>query len=358
MKNTILYLGGFQLPDKNAAAQRVIGVAKGLRELGYEVIFLNSLKGCHETKGVEKLYFGFKCFEYGREGICDYLLSGKTSLAMIAQIKPSAVIAYNYPAAALNRIRKYCLKKGIRCYVDATEWYQPKGNLLFRVIKTIDTEWRMQYVQKKVDGVIAISDYLYRYYSPVVKTVKIPATVDIAEDKWNVDVQRKTNKTTFVYAGSPSAQKEKLDDIVSAIENVSLEKRVELKVIGITKELYEKMYHTHYYGNVVSFLGRIPHEEVIEHIKAADWSVVIREDNKVVRAGFPTKVAESISCGTPVVANRFSNIYDYLTEENSICVEDMADLPLYIRRACDRKCAVDNSVFDYRHFLKELKVLI
>ena len=32
-KGTVLYIGGFELPDKNAAAQRVVGIAKSLRDL-------------------------------------------------------------------------------------------------------------------------------------------------------------------------------------------------------------------------------------------------------------------------------------------------------------------------------------
>ena len=37
-KETVLYIGGFQLPEKNAAALRVVANAKILRELGYRVV--------------------------------------------------------------------------------------------------------------------------------------------------------------------------------------------------------------------------------------------------------------------------------------------------------------------------------
>ena len=71
-KKRILYIGGFELPDKNAAAQRVIGIAKSLRDSGYKVRFVNALKEYsgepHKTE-----YFGFSTFEYKREGDKDYL---------------------------------------------------------------------------------------------------------------------------------------------------------------------------------------------------------------------------------------------------------------------------------------------
>lgn len=39
-RNKILYIGGFELPDKNAAAQRVVSNAKLCRDLGYEVTLI------------------------------------------------------------------------------------------------------------------------------------------------------------------------------------------------------------------------------------------------------------------------------------------------------------------------------
>ena len=45
----ILYIGGFELPDKNAAAHRVLAIAKGLRDSGNEVVFMGVSKDNRET---------------------------------------------------------------------------------------------------------------------------------------------------------------------------------------------------------------------------------------------------------------------------------------------------------------------
>ena len=42
---TILYVGNFELPDKNAAAHRVVNNAKIFRELGYRVALLGTVRG-------------------------------------------------------------------------------------------------------------------------------------------------------------------------------------------------------------------------------------------------------------------------------------------------------------------------
>ncbi|MCK9163882.1 MAG: hypothetical protein M0O93_06000 [Bacteroidales bacterium] len=42
VNKTILYIGGFELPDKNAAAQRVISNGKILRDLGFNVVYIGN----------------------------------------------------------------------------------------------------------------------------------------------------------------------------------------------------------------------------------------------------------------------------------------------------------------------------
>lgn len=355
----VLYIGGFELPDRNAAAQRVVGISKGLRDIGYEVRFVNALKEYsgepHNTE-----YFGFSTFEYKREGDKDYLFGAKKAISIIRNENPNVVIAYNYPAVALNKIRKYCQANNIKCIADVTEWPKPVGgSIVYRIIKELDTAYRMRYVQKHVDSVIAISRYLYDYYKPHVSTVLIPPTVDIAEEKWNIPVEKKRDVTTFVYAGSPSALKEKLDVIVQAIEGCARYERIVFNVVGITKEQFIEIYSwSKNIPDCVVFWGRKPHTEVIRLVKASTWSIILRDDNIVVKAGFPTKLVESISCGTPVIANKFSNIDDYLNDGNGILIEDIKSISNAIIVACTKKITVDCNLFDFRRYTDEIKKVL
>ena len=72
----IIYIGGFELPDRNAAAQRVLGIAKGLKYIGYEVRFINALKG-YQVNPQNKEYYGFSTYEFKRESDRDYLMSAQ-----------------------------------------------------------------------------------------------------------------------------------------------------------------------------------------------------------------------------------------------------------------------------------------
>ena len=124
-----------------------------------------------------------------------------------------------------------------------------------------------------------------------------------------------------------------------------------LDIVGIDLGQYESIYGCKYQGNAVKFRGRVSHSEALDFVKKADWSIVIRDNNLVVKAGFPTKVTESISAGTPVIANRFSNIEDYLDSSNSILIDSIEELPEAMVQAVSRKTDVDRTVFDYRKYL-------
>ena len=351
----ILYVGGFVLPDRNAAAQRVIAIAKGFRELGHQVIFLNYSDQVTQACWTE--YSGFACYDAPKRSMYSHLTNIDDVVRIIDEKKITRVVAYNYPAVALSKLISLCHKRRIKCYADATEWYVAQGNIIFKVIKTFDTEWRMRWLHKKMDGVIAISDYLYQYYCSKVHTVKIPPTVDTSDEKWQVQsIEWPKDKTVFVYAGSPTAQKERLDLILDAAESLAEKHSLVVRVIGITEEQYETMYGKKAPRCCAEFLGRISHKDVIREVKSADWSIIIRDNNKVVKAGFPTKVVESIACGTPVIADSFSNIADYLDDSNGILCEQ-SKIAIAMEQACGEVRTIDSSIFNYGVYTTELKNL-
>ena len=132
-----------------------------------------------------------------------------------------------------------------------------------------------------------------------------------------------------------------------------------LNVIGVTEQQFIDMYGwNRKVPNAVHFMGRIDHLEVIRMVKASDWAIILRENNRVVKAGFPTKLVEAISCGTGVIVNTFSNITDYISNENGIIIRDYSQLEHALAEESAIRKQVDNTIFDYRNYLKELTALL
>jgi len=325
LKKSILYIGGFELPDKNAAAHRVVSNAKAFRDLGYYTFLI----GLSRDKSVCNRIEIFEGFEYiNLEYPADlkqwlsYLTSIKQYSQFINDDKLTMIIAYNFPAIALYKLRKWTLKENIPLIADCTEWYEATGNIFFRLLKSLDTSLRMKKIHPKLDGMIAISHFLYRYYnSRMNNVIEVPPLVDLNMNKWNLVEKTESSEeiVNIVYAGSPGAGgKDRLDIILQILSQIKKDgfSKFRFIVIGIAEDQYKTSFATDLPLNIrenIFFKGRMSHIDSLSEVKKAHFNLFIRENSLVNNAGFPTKLAESISCGTPVLTNATSNIEDYIT---------------------------------------------
>ena len=311
----ILYIGGFELPDKNAAAHRVLANAKLLKQLGFEVSFMGVSK---DINNAPTEVYGFSCFpiqypnSLRRWG--DHIVKYVDSNIILLK-EPDYVVLYNFPSIASLRIMNICHKNGIKVIEDLTEWEEPQGWSFRSIIRKLDVKLRMEYCVKKMDGVIAISKFLFTKYKPYTETILVPPLVDLEDDKWNrinnLPIVR--NKVNLIYAGNAGfGKKDRLDFIFEALGGIT---NVQLSVIGMTKDQYEQGYNKKVPNDIdVVFYGRLSHEETLKAVKKADFQMLIRDENRKNNAGFPTKLVESMACGTPVIATLTSNIGDYLKD--------------------------------------------
>ena len=367
-----LYLGGFNLPNKNAAAQRVIANAKLLRDLGYEV----QLVGLGQAGGVFR-FEGFDCvnFPYPKKFFqwLEYLTSIKQYLPYLEN-SPDIVIAYNHPAVALKRLLDYNGKRGIKTISDCTEWYEPKGGMLFRLIKSWDVNQRMYRVHLKLDGIITISRYLDDFYKEKgVRTLLLPPLVDKQESKWKNELDANDGIIRLLYAGSPAGTKDRLDFVIDALSRVaSTGKEFQLDIIGITEKQYREVYQDcrqQVIPKNIHFRGRLSHEDVIKQLMQSDFQIFLREDHLANRAGFPTKFAETISAGAIVLTNASSNLKDYMLEgmnsyeldiSNKDTLFDTLMKPLSLSKGeiMKKKTLIDTFLFDYRQYLGKTKAFL
>ena len=330
----IIYYGGFELPDKNAAALRVVANAKILKENGFKVILIGTEK--RKSGGLIKLknkHFEMYTTKYP-ETLIDWILY-QTSIRSIKKLLNSynnldSIILYDAPSPILFKMKLFSIKNSLKVYGDCTEWYDPSGKKSFlrRYFKRVDTYIRMRILHKTLDGLIVISKYLFNYYSKSnIKCMLVPPLVDKNEKKWKIQIEPNDNdKTSIIYAGSPfsksenSNAKDRLDNIIEILADVVKEKeKFEFNIIGITKKDFVDFYPEcksalNKLGEHINFKGRIPHKEVIKEVKQNDFFFFIRDNTRVSKAGFPTKFVEAISCGIPVLTNKTSDLENYLIE--------------------------------------------
>ncbi len=379
----ILYVGGFEMPDGNAAAQRVTANGKAFRFLGYEIFFVG-LSRKENPNGTIRNFEGFEYvnFPYPKNlfNWIDYLFTIKQFKPYLKKL-PDLIIAYNYPAIALEKLRVWGLKNNIPIVADCTEWYEAKGNIIFRLVKGLDTKLRMTRVHPKLNGMIAISDYLFHYYNGKMRNVvNIPPLVDLEMTKWSIDNtdfrSNKNEQVRIIYAGSPgSGGKDRLDIIFKILSQIKEEGILNFYffVIGMSKEQYLMAFKTLLPDNLaenIVFQGRLKHTDTLNEIKKADFNLFLRDDNLTNMAGFPTKFVESVSCGTPVLTNSSSNIKNYIIDgRNGFLIDDKTDqsLKIGIKNALIlpkseiqimKQWCLSSTTFHYKNYVNSFEELV
>lgn len=359
-KGTVLYVGGFELPDKNAAAHRVLNNAKILRELGYNVVFCGVDREISASAQSAEIISGFESYpvpypKSRKQWLKQMLNIGQYSYLINKFSNIRIVICYNLHAAPLAKLIRLCRRNNIKIVADCTEWYENKFSFNpVKLIKCIDTFLCMRVFQKKCDGMIAISNYLAEYYKKSVKSIMVlPPLVDLSDEKFAFQTPKTENDIpTFVYSGSPSASKESLGDVVKCFDNITdLDYR--LIIVGVTAEQFSAMYGFSPKSNKIEFRGRVPHKEALNAVRQSDYAIIIRPRTRVTMAGFPTKFVEAISVGTAVIANDTSDLSLYLKDGKNGYLADEKNLEHSLRDvlAAPINKNVSKEQFNYKNYI-------
>jgi len=390
-KNIILYVGGFELPDKNAAAQRCISNAKILRDIGYEVVLVGVSKQASVELPLSKAeHFGFTCWNVPYPGSSKEWLKHIITLNQIDYLiekqyknRVFSIICYNYPAISQMRTKIIAKKLGALAIADVTEWYAASGNnLLRKSIKWFDTWLRMRCVNLSMDGIITTSTYLTEFYRRKnMQCVELPTLYDKDQLCVNASAVEPSGGYKLMYAGSPfdvaSAAKnrknvkERLDVLIDMLFNLCSEDfKFSLNIFGLTRNDYLHVYpedsvKLERLGENVQFKGRQSHTIIIDNIINSDFTIFFRDINRVTQAGFPSKFSESITCGVPVITNLISNIAPYVVDGKNCFlldfnkdsrVEKMREILLspYENISEAKRFCFDSRTFDYHTYKSEV----
>lgn len=378
---TVLLISQYKFPEGDAGAVRIYNMGISLQQLGYSVIVIGLGKGA--ASKIKKKFKGIPFYTLRSKNKWDtYLLYNFRLLGLLRTIKKSnnikAIILGTSLIDVFLFLKYYCALKNITFIKDVVEWYSPNQfkNGKF-AIEYIQKNIENKYLIKKDVRVIAISKYLELYFtSKGCITTRIPIFFNTNEYNF---IKKPSSKLELIYAGSPG----KKDYLFLILEGLSLlnqedMEKIHFSLIGVDKEqllsiisinIYEKI------KGILTIYGKIPREIVIQKLAESDFSVLLRDPNsRYAMAGFPSKVIESLLCGTPIICNYSSDLSDFLIDGyNSIIVEELTDksilqslktaLKLTIeekctkfrnaRDTCDEKFDVINYLSHFEYILKE-----
>lgn len=327
MKGTIIYYGGFALPDKNASANRVVSNGKLFNSLGYETVFLGS---CYDEVRSEMCQISENMFEEPHPATSSDWLKQILSFSNLKKLSEKyeslkMVLLYNVPFITLVLAKMYFSKKGIAVAYDCTEWTQfTEGSFLKKAFKYADELFVRNFTHRVADKTIVISKMMEKKYKSNKKLLRLPPLVDINDAIWHQQAEEKTEDIVFCFAGFPGGNKDYLDRVVEAFSCLD-NSNVTLKIIGVTEKEFQELYPDAKIADNkdIRFEGRVSHSEAIKNVLNCDCYIFIRPSDRRNNAGFPTKFAESFTCGVPIITTDVSDIKDYLKlSSDSVLIND------------------------------------
>lgn len=361
-KGTILYVGNFELPDRNAAAHRVMNNGKIFKSLGYKVAFLGTVRDDYFS-GVRRSDYNNDIYEEAYPlGIKQWInhIFDTANILEVAEKYDDVclVIVYNTPFATFRAVKKTFSKKGIKVAYDCTEWNSfAEGSLPKRLYKKFDEIQIRKRLHKSCDNIIVISKLMENKYKGA-NLLRLPPLVDIEDAIWYQEKERHDGVFEFCFAGTTS-NKEKLEVIVSALSKIENEK-LRLRVIGTKKEEYINAFPEHTdiisKDDRITFMERLSHNDTVRYVLGCDCYIFIRESTRRNEAGFPTKFAESFTCGVPVISTDVSDIKNYADDRVILldgCDEQvvMHAMTQAVNTFYDNNCLRDS--FDYRKYISD-----
>jgi len=385
----IIYCGGIRFPYFDAASAKVLNYSRAMREAGHEV----SIISWGGTERKEDLCsdgkYRYDGFEYSVtneidtkgnkvDKILNRLKMGNKTLSILKRhlTEFDAVIFYNPNCKFTQTLLDFCKKNDKKLISDIDEWPSIQESYLIDIPYIW---WNMTHLQHKVKNKILISSFLQNYYKNS-HTIVMPSVCNIEDKKWQKrqlewlpDILKSFTGKRLIYAGNP-ALKDMLHSAINVVNELNMSgKYIQFLIVGITKEDYIARYSsllkdTNLHKNIV-FLGRVAQDDVPAYYQLADFMVLVREPNRKSTAGFPTKFAEAMVSGTPVIANLTSDLGCYLKNGlTGFVVNDFSEGALK-EVICNRLLTLNRvqidemknkayqtglKYFDYRNYVKPL----
>lgn len=335
-----LFVGGFNLPNRNAAAQRIMAIAEVLVSYGHSVDIAGLSKELDEYSEFVEIKKGIRIintpYPKSKKEWLLYLLTPQRLLKVTKLTNYDILVCYNHPAFALIWLSISRLFNRFALISDLTEWYSTEhGGPLFRVLKKLDVSVRMYLSSYLSDRLVVASQYLCDFYKnkPV---LILPTLVPGSECNTAVDYSATgSGRLRFIYAGLPFykgdndkiVMKDRIDLIVESFLKI---KKLdwELNIYGVDEEEYcallkkkrEKMF-----GDRINFHGKVPRAIVMAGYCSSHYSIFFRDENRSNKAGFPTKLSESFEVGVPVITNDVGDSKEYVGTDRGFIFPNSAD---------------------------------
>jgi glycosyltransferase involved in cell wall biosynthesis len=386
----IAYVGPFSFPSNNANSIRVLGVANALSSEGIDIYicsqdtndFTTPMFDLHDKVEVVPLDEAPNPTLPRWRRLIKIAKMGGNTVSWLKHNSDNvdAVIVYGTPFFYLLRILPLCKKLKIPIILDVVEWYDyshlPGGKY---GLQSLLYKYSMEVLSNKANGIIAISRYLENHFRsfdlPTIRVPPIFKKLDVRP----IQFRKQDNKYHICYSGTLGLKDQIIIFLKALFEIPDVEDKVKLHLIGITGDEFTALCKElnldskkQVIDSVIMVYGRIENKLAKNIISSSDFTVLFREKTRFTMAGFPSKVGESLSLGTPVFCNLTSNLDEYLFDQkNAIVVQSNSYDDIYnsikrllvlsdetIESMKEHTLGKGSQSFDYMSYAQKIRLFI
>lgn len=327
MKRALILVNSY-FPKGAAISSRILNFCRLLRDAGFKVHVIAGYAKeqkvvCDKILEIEGITYEVVSAKPGSAlesfiGIPGFVNKVKTYL----QSNQTDVIFMTSSVAMYRKLQRVFKTHDIKYFVEQCEWMDVSSYKFGRLdLRYLQTAYLRRTGFCHPTGIVSISRLLDEYYNSLgVKSIRIPTILDIQNTCFQTETKYDNNKIHIVFAGSLGGTKELMSPIIEALAtNEEFRSRIQFDVYGpnreqIIKNLGKKADSLKLAGESVVIHGRIPQDEVAEVYSNSDYLIFVRPQRRSSDAGFPTKFAESMAVGTPVITNNTGDIGLYLQD--------------------------------------------
>ena len=319
----VLFAISDSFPYGAAYAARTRALCKLFQSVGYETAVLCD----YPSKGIETKEYGgiITVSDKPYTGIAKLFflpLNYQAELKKVLKKTKYDIVVSRSMFDRFDGVLRIVREFNIPIILESCEWYDVKGFARGKHdIRYMQFQHCFKHSYNKVDGVIAISRLLEEHYlSKGIRTIRIPGIHEVSKLPYRID-RDKTSSVSFVFAGAIYGGKESFEDFIIALSKVDFS--FSLNIYGPKKDEVEENLTDHGKECLhrviknVNFYGKIPQEEMPKVCSENDFGVFFRPDRRSSHAGFPTKLGEYLSGGTPVITNDTGDITMVVTDGNN-----------------------------------------
>ncbi|SHJ60729.1 glycosyltransferase [Pseudozobellia thermophila] len=350
--NSIVFLGDTGFPNGWAAVQRVTLLGRSLINVGCEVrvvcrlgVWKKDLKtdygkeGVHE--GIPYKYTVDSPFRPDNSFVRKY----QKAKGLVGEFfylvelkrkgKLDAVILSTLNFNDSLRYKIYSIIMGFPIvfnFVEMSSALKRRSSLSMRI-----SDWLMEnWLIKRFDGVMPISDKLYDFYSDLAPTkpiLKVPVICDY--NKFS-GIDKSGSEPYFLYCASIQF-KEVAEFVLNAYQSSKSLEKVKLYLLISGKQIEEisafqkDIIKRFPLGNVKLF-SNIPYQELVQLFIDAQGLLIPLRPNEEDAARFPHKIGEYLATGNPVVTTSVGEINTYFKDGVNALVSKNYDVKEFASR--------------------------